>query len=227
MTALLGNRHGKSAFKGPALTEALNNQATTPAQSKGCFGHRHAFAHEVYNPSRAGVSLLIGLARPMAIFGRVWAVIVATLKGCSDRALAHVLKKRVKALAPSIANDDPSASVSMKVGSAWVMAAPLHVRPNLKLCRFGSAVTCVSWFKDVVGYVAAGASVASRGFTKQEIIWENLLYRPAIALAFHLWPIIGQNGPRPVPSRNSSAFSAVCHAANLCHPQWISRGRHV
>lgn len=97
----------------------------------GPFRQRFSFSKCFNKPATSSVSGLLFPGRPKAIIGLVVSVIVSTFKAVlGRRAVAHVFKKRFKAVAPSIANLNAPTAVMAENLAIGVQAPLSHAGPN-------------------------------------------------------------------------------------------------
>jgi hypothetical protein len=199
--------HAKGSVECPALTEALDNQVARSAKANGGLCHRDLLTFEGDEAGLSRVSLLLSFRRPIAIFGRVGAIVIAALQGRSGWTLPHIGKKGFEAVSPSVANHNPSTAISMKVRSSGIVASPSHVGPNAKLSGFCSSVRGVCRLKGRQSHAAMGAFMATRCAPVYQVVRQHIANGPAIAFARHFAPIVRNDGPSAVSPRNGIAFS--------------------
>ena len=94
---------------------------------------------------KSGVSILLLLSFPSAVFWRIWSVIIDS----SDRMYvgwpwSHIREKILKTVSPSIAYRDASSSVMLVNRVIRVETTHLHVSPSLIFWRSGHAVLRLS-----------------------------------------------------------------------------------
>lgn len=84
------------------------------------------------NVIRSIIGLLLRSC-PSAILGRVWAIVVDAVKGCTFGSSAHVGKERFKASLPTVAHGYSTGTILMKSVIAWIKATLFSRTPGMVL----------------------------------------------------------------------------------------------
>lgn len=146
-----------------AATKAPSDAPIGHVEMPGCLCEREPSSVNVQDPI---VPLVVGLrqsGRPVAIVGRVWAVVVSALDRVSRRADTHIRKEGGEALSPPIAHHDASCAVVTVLTIRRVVAALLRIHPYRELGRMMHSVGAM------VGAASTDASAAVRQSSREHV----------------------------------------------------------
>lgn len=122
------------------------------------------------------VALVVGLfqsCRPVAVFGRIRAVIVAAFDGVMWRRYRpHVCIERLKAMIPSVADSDASASVPRICPAARIQASRMNTSPDPVFITSTQAVGAT---------VVATSTAAGRGVATTKVGCPDNTFTAALA----------------------------------------------
>jgi hypothetical protein len=132
----LSKRRRDGTLGVPASTEASVDRACAVPSPPSPFMQVRGLAESGEHHVAALVGPLLSHRRPSAILWRVWAVVVNSVDGVlGRRARPHVLKERLKAVSPAVADDNAAPAVVREGLVARGVASLAHTTP----CRvFGS-----------------------------------------------------------------------------------------
>lgn len=156
----------QSTFSGPAALETLQqNQAVDTALIRPTLKclTLTSVLNEVIAP---GVSVLLSLCRPVAVFSAVSSRVVSAFDGMAGRRTkAHVSQEGREVTAPLIADRNTSAAVILERLILWLVTTAQHALPRLILGRRGFssrvAVCSTPGFRERITYATATLALAS------------------------------------------------------------------
>jgi len=160
----------------------------------------------------APISVLLYACSPVAIIGRVWAIVVTALNSVFLRwSRPHVGEKIRKRLTPAVAHEDSSASVILVTAIFPVLAALADVLPDKRFRCFASSMGTVSIPSPFSLKTAAGCDSTTNNMTK--------LYSFPFAT--------GTKAINPVPSVDNSGVSHNSQSSVLFADGHIEALAHI
>jgi len=131
-------------FYRPSSSQSFRDRVVTEAQffRPGSNRLRTSFGCQqgsIASPS--GINSLLLACSPNAILWRIRTIIVLALETQTFRALAHVFKEVLKAIAPSLAHCDSSSPIVFVRNTFRIVAAAFHLVPSEIEERTGSAMS--------------------------------------------------------------------------------------
>jgi len=121
-----------SLFERPATAQPIAQGVIGRTKTLSPFGQSKRFSVDSDQMVHTSISALLLLRSPTAVSRLIVSALVRiAVKFQSLRAFAHVGKKVLEAVSPSIANPNPSTTVEVEPLRAAVVAAPLSIHPRL------------------------------------------------------------------------------------------------
>jgi len=194
--AWLQNVSSDTLICSPSAPKPLVNCASFYAECFRRFHNSHSATVKFMNRVCALIALLFASWNPAAIFWAVISVVVAALKSIATRTLAHVSKKVVKTITPTLAHLNAATAVVLVFFSVGCITSPAHFDP--RSLRWAVCISMPTVGLADFGNQFLSCTTAPFGFSRPQIKSTNFFFSPASAFANRATPIAANDSPQTV-----------------------------